>query len=64
MGDMKIDMYNDWIGGIVRRYRESQIKAAMAVNVEMRKEKGDNTMVDANESRMTECWTEAEMLAV
>lgn len=29
--------YRDWIGGIARRYRQSQIKAATAVNVEMLK---------------------------
>ena len=29
--------YSEWIGGIARRYRQSQIKAATAVNVEMLK---------------------------
>ena len=29
--------YSEWIGGIARRYKQSQIKAATAVNVEMLK---------------------------
>lgn len=29
--------YSEWIGGIARRYRQSQIKAVTAVNVEMLK---------------------------
>jgi predicted nuclease of restriction endonuclease-like (RecB) superfamily len=33
----KMRRYNAWIGGIARRYRQSQIKAATAVNVEMLK---------------------------
>ena len=37
MEDMNINEYNAWIGGIARRYRQSQIKAATAVNVEMLK---------------------------
>lgn len=37
MKDMNINEYNAWIGGIARRYRQSQIKAATAVNVEMLK---------------------------
>ena len=37
MEDMNINEYNAWIGGITRRYRQSQIKAATAVNVEMLK---------------------------
>ena len=32
---MNVEKYNDWIGGIVRRYWQAQIKAATAVNVEM-----------------------------
>lgn len=34
---MNIDEYNTWIGGIVRRFGQSRIKAATAVNVEMLK---------------------------
>lgn len=37
MGGMNDKGYRDWIGGIARRYRQSQIKAATAVNVEMLK---------------------------
>ena len=37
MDDMNINEYNAWIGGIARRYKQSQIKAATAVNVEMLK---------------------------
>lgn len=37
MEDMNINEYNAWIGGIARRYRQSQIKAVTAVNVEMLK---------------------------
>ena len=29
--------YSEWIGGIARRYRQSQVKAATAVNVAMLK---------------------------
>ena len=34
---MKDKEYSEWIGGIARRYKQSQIKAATAVNVEMLK---------------------------
>ena len=34
---MNVEEYKTWIGGIARRYRQSQIKAATAVNVEMLK---------------------------
>ena len=37
MEGMNIDEYNAWIGGIARRFKQSQIKAATAVNVEMLK---------------------------
>ncbi len=37
MKDMNLNEYNAWIGGITRRYKQSQIKAATAVNVEMLK---------------------------
>ena len=33
----KMRQYNAWIGGIARRYKQSQVKAATAVNVEMLK---------------------------
>ena len=34
---MNVNEYNIWIGGVARRYRQSQIKAAISVNVEMLK---------------------------
>ena len=37
MDIMNVEEYKTWIGGIARRYRQSQIKAATAVNVEMLK---------------------------
>ena len=37
MSDMNVNEYNIWIGGVARRYRQSQIKAAISVNVEMLK---------------------------
>lgn len=37
MDVMNVEEYKTWIGGIARRYRQSQIKAATAVNVEMLK---------------------------
>ena len=37
MENMNINEYNAWIGGIARRYKQSQIKAATAVNAEMLK---------------------------
>ena len=37
MDIMNVEDYKTWIGGIARRYRQSQIKAATAVNVEMLK---------------------------
>ncbi len=37
MSNMDTGEYNVWIGGIARRFRQSQIKAATAVNVEMLK---------------------------
>lgn len=37
MDGMNIDEYNAWIGGIAQRHKQSQIKAATAVNVEMLK---------------------------
>ena len=37
MDRMNTNDYKAWIGGIARRYRQSQIKAAAAVNVEMLK---------------------------
>ena len=37
METMGVNDYKAWIGGIARRYRQSQIKAAAAVNVEMLK---------------------------
>ena len=37
MDSMNVAEYKTWIGGIARRYRQSQIKAATAVNVEMLK---------------------------
>jgi len=37
MEDMNINEYNVWIGGIARRYKQSQIKAATVVNVELLK---------------------------
>ena len=37
MDIMNVKEYKTWIGGIARRYRQSQIKAATAVNVEMLK---------------------------
>ena len=32
MDIMNVEEYKTWIGGIARRYRQSQIKAATAVN--------------------------------
>ena len=37
MDIMNVEEYKTWIGGIVRRFKQSQIKAATAVNVEMLK---------------------------
>ena len=37
MDIMNVEEYKTWIGGIARRYKQSQIKAATAVNVEMLK---------------------------
>ena len=37
MNDMNVEEYKTWIGGITRRYKQSQIKAAISVNVEMLK---------------------------
>ena len=37
MNDMNVEEYKTWIGGIARRYKQSQIKAAISVNVEMLK---------------------------
>ena len=37
MSDMNVNEYKAWIGGIARRYKQSQIKAAISVNVEMLK---------------------------
>lgn len=37
MGIMNVEEYKTWIGGIARRFKQSQIKAATAVNVEMLK---------------------------
>lgn len=34
MDGMNINEYNAWIGGIARRHKQSQVKAATAVNVE------------------------------
>ena len=34
---MNVEEYKTWIGGIARRYKQSQIKAAISVNVEMLK---------------------------
>ena len=34
---MNVEEYKTWIGGITRRYKQSQIKAAISVNVEMLK---------------------------
>ncbi len=35
MDIMNVEEYKTWIGGIARRFKQSQIKAATAVNVEM-----------------------------
>ena len=37
MDIMNVEEYKTWIGGIARRFKQSQIKAATAVNVEMLK---------------------------
>ena len=37
MDVMNVEEYKTWIGGIARRFKQSQIKAATAVNVEMLK---------------------------
>ena len=37
MDNMNVEEYKTWIDGIARRYKQSQIKAATAVNVEMLK---------------------------
>ena len=37
MDSMNVEEYKTWIGGIARRFKQSQIKAATAVNVEMLK---------------------------
>ena len=37
MDVMNVEEYKTWIGGIARQYKQSQIKAATAVNVEMLK---------------------------
>ena len=37
MDVMNVEEYKTWIGGIARRCKQSQIKAATAVNVEMLK---------------------------
>ena len=37
MDIMNVEEYKIWIGGIARRFKQSQIKAATAVNVEMLK---------------------------
>ena len=37
MDIMNVEEYKNWIGGIARQYKQSQIKAATAVNVEMLK---------------------------
>lgn len=34
---MNLEGYNGWLGEISKRYRQSQIKAAVAVNTEMLK---------------------------
>ena len=40
MDIMNVEEYKTWIGGIARRFKQSQIKAATAVNVEMLKSIG------------------------
>ena len=37
MDVMNVEEYKTWIGAIARRYRQSQIEAAPAINVEMLK---------------------------
>ena len=37
MSDMNVDEYKAWIGGIAKRYKQSQIKAAISINAEMLK---------------------------
>ena len=37
MDVINVEEYKTWIGGIVRRFKQSQIKAATAVNIEMLK---------------------------
>ena len=34
---MNVQEYDGWLNGIAKRYRQSQIKAAISVNVEMLK---------------------------
>ena len=37
MDSMNVEEYKTWIGGLARRFKQSQIKAATVVNVEMLK---------------------------